>query len=351
VKGFNAKKGADAMFGKTWDRALPVGAYALSGPDQSPYEGDVVGLGTTFPHKVTGGSQKPDGKYYEAFMTSPFGIDYQFAFAKAAVEGEQLGQRGVTDLLALSVSSTDFIGHTFGVYSQETQDALIRADRAIGELLKFLDGKLGKDGYAVVLTADHGAAMPPEQAQKLGLGGVRIKKAQIKAAINGALDQRFGKGDWVIALEDPSVYLNQKQIAEKKLTPAAVERAAGEALLTVPGFIAFYTRTQLEMGEVPPTAAARAVTRSFYAPRVGDVIAVNGPFSYWGKYGEKNYGGSHGSFYRYDTDVPLIFLGTPFKAGLHGQTEMVDLAATLAHLLGTAAPAACEGEIIQRILK
>ena len=135
------------------------------------------------------------------------------------------------------------------------------------------------------------------------------------------------------------------------LDPLEVERAAGEALLTVPGFIAYLTRTQLQYGWVPPTEGARAVARSYYPPRCGDLVAVQAPFSYWGKYGEKDYGGSHGSFYRYDTDVPLLFAGAPFKKGRFGQAEMVDLAATLAHVLGIAPPAACEGTPIGRILK
>jgi predicted AlkP superfamily pyrophosphatase or phosphodiesterase len=351
VAEFNKRRIPDEAFGKAWERALPVGAYALAGPDESPYEGDVLGLGVTFPHHVNGGAQKPNAKFYEAFTMTPFAIDYTIAFAKSAFEAEKLGQRGVTDLLALSISSTDLIGHTFGIYSQETQDALIRADKAIGDLLTFLDGKLGKDGYIAVLTADHGASMPPEQAHKFGLGGERVKKAQIKTAITNALDARFGKGDWVLALEDPSIYLNQKLVAERKLEPEQVERVAGEALLTVPGFIGFFTRSQLLEGEMPPTNGARAVARSFFPARAGDVVAVQAPFSYWGKYGEKNYGGSHGSFYRYDTDVPLVLAGAPFKSGYAGATEMVDLAATLAHVLGLPPPAACEGEVLTRVFK
>jgi predicted AlkP superfamily pyrophosphatase or phosphodiesterase len=347
---FNAQKLPDAAFGKAWQRALPVGAYALSGPDDSPYEGDVLGLHRTFPHPVNGGGQKPGPKFYEAFTTTPFGIDYEFAFARAAVEGEKLGARGVTDLLAISVSSTDLIGHTYGVYSQETEDALVRTDRALGAFLGWLDGKLGRD-YLLVVTADHGAAQPPEQAHKLGFDGARVKKAAIKQAIGNALAARFGAGEWVLALEDPSIYLNQQLIAEHKLDPALVEDVAGAAAASLPGFVGYYTRSSLARGLMPPTAAARAVARSFHLARSGDVVLVQAPFSYWGKYGEKDYGGSHGSFYRYDADVPLYLWGAPFRAGYHGQTEMVDLAATLAHVLGVAAPAACEGEAILRVLR
>jgi predicted AlkP superfamily pyrophosphatase or phosphodiesterase len=350
VKAWNAQKLVDQAYGKAWERALGIGAYGMSGPDDSPFEGDVLGLGKTFPHRVTGGVQKAGPKFYEAFTTTPDGIDYEFGFARAAVDGEKLGGRGVTDLLAISVSSTDLIGHAFGVYSHETEDALLRADRALGEFLKFLDGRFGQD-YVVVLTADHGATAPPEQSKKLGLGGERMKKAAIKDALTKALTAKYGAGEWVIALEDPSIYLNDKLIAEKKLDRAEVEQAAGDALLTVPGFAGYFTRSQLVRGWLPPTVAARAVARSFYPARSGDVIAVQAPFSFWGKYGEKDYGGSHGSFYRYDTDVPLLFGGAPFKPGRHGQAEMIDLAATLSYLLGVAPPAACEGEPLTRILR
>ncbi len=305
----------------------------------------------TFPHPLTGGAQKPNAKYYEAFTTTPYGIDYTFDFARAAVEGEKLGTRGVTDLLAISVSSTDLIGHAFGVYSQETEDALVRADRALGAFLTFLDGKLGRDGYLVVLTADHGASMPPEQAAKLGLAGVRVKKAQIKNAIQAALEARYGKGDWVLALEDPSIYLNWKLVAEHKLDPAEVQHFAGEALMTVPGFSGYATRAEIERNQLPPTAQTLALVRSFSRERSGDVVAIQAPFSYWGKYGEKEFGGSHGSFYRYDTDVPLLLAGAPFKPGYYGDTDMVDLAATLAHVLGTTAPAQCEGQVLTRVLR
>ncbi len=348
---FNAAKPADAYFAKSWDRLLPIGAYTLSGADDTPWEGDVLGLKRTFPHPLTGGDAKPGPKSYEALTMSPAGVELTFAFARAAFEGEKLGARGVTDLLAVSVSSTDLVGHTFGLYSQEYEDVVLATDRALGAFLTYLDGKLGKDGYVVALTADHGSAMPPEQAAKVGLGGVRVKKAAVKTAVQKALEARFGPGEWVVALEDPAIYLDWKLMADKKLDHAEVERVAGEGLLTVPGFVGYATRTALQNGWLPPTEAARAVARSFYPARSGDVIAIQAPYSYWGKYGEKDYGGSHGSFYRYDTDVPLVLAGPPFRPGYYGRREMVDLAATLAQVLAVNPPAACEGEPIQAALR
>ena len=191
---------------------------------------------------------------------------------------------------------------------------------------------------------------PPERARQLGLYAERVKKATIKTAITAALDARFGSGDWVLALEDPSVYLNRKLIEERNFEAAAVETAAGEAALTLPGFLGYATRTQLLHGNLPPIAASQAIARSYFAPRAGDVLLVQAPFSFWGKYGEKDVGSTHGSFYRYDTDVPVFFLGSPFAAGYFGETEMVDLAPTLARLLGVNLPAACEGQPIGEIL-
>jgi predicted AlkP superfamily pyrophosphatase or phosphodiesterase len=342
VKAFNAQKIPDKAFGTIWERTLPASAY-LS-PDDQPWESDALGLGRTFPHKLDGKEKAPGQKFYEAFTTSPAGIDYTFDFARAAVEGEQLGARGATDILAISVSPTDLIGHAYGNDAQESVDALARTDRALGEFFKFLDAKLGKDGWIAAITADHGASRPPEEAKKLNLDGERVKKARIKAAITAALDARFGKGDWIVALEDPSIYLNRKLIEERKLDPVLVEETAGEGLLTLPGFVGYVTRSSLVRGFMPPTAASRAIARSFFPARAGDVVAVQAPFSFWGKYGESDFGGSHGSFYRYDTDVPLFFYGAPFRAGYYGQAEMVDLAATLARLLGISLPAACEGK-------
>ncbi len=349
VTAFNGKRLADVFYGKEWTRSLPEAAYGPE-PDDNAWEADILGLGRTFPHKITGKEKGPTGKFWEAFMTSPFGIDHTFEFARAAVEGEGLGQDATTDLLAISVSPTDFIGHAFGTYSHEVTDSFVRTDRALGEFFDYLDKKVGKKNWIAMVTADHGSAQPPERAHKLGLYAERVKKATIKTAITTALDAKFGKGDWVLALEDPSVYLNRKLIEERKLDAAVVEQTAGEAMMGQPGFLGYVTRSQLMNGQLPPTVGHKAIARSFFAPRAGDVLLVQAPFSFWGKYGEKEVGSTHGSFYRYDTDVPVFFWGAPFGSGYFGETEMVDLAATLARLLNVNQPASCEGQPISEIL-
>ena len=259
---FNAKRLADQWFGKEWTRCLPEAVYGPE-PDDAPWEADVLGLGRTFPHKITGGEQKPTGKYWEAFTYSGFAIDHTFELARAAVEGEGLGQDEITDVLAISVSPTDFSGHAFGTYSHEVRDSFLRTDRALGEFFTYLDKRLGERGWIAMVTADHGSAQPPERARQLGLPAERVKKAAIKTAITTALDARFGTGDWVLALEDPSVYLNRKLIEERNLDAAAVETAAGEAVMTLSGFLGYATRTQILHGNLPPVAASRAIARAF----------------------------------------------------------------------------------------
>jgi predicted AlkP superfamily pyrophosphatase or phosphodiesterase len=369
VVGWNTKKIADASFNKPWERALPEAAYAISGPDDAKAEGNSKGLGKTFPHKVNGKLSAPGPDFYEAFVQTPFANDYEIDFAKAAVENEQLGARGVTDVLAISFSAVDLAGHTFGPGSQEIQDIVVRLDQQIGGFLDWLYGRLGEQNVLTLLTADHGATPVPEQMAALGFEAGRIKKKTIKEAIEKALTDRYGapgaapkdvklvaakdekdkKGkaeSWVIALEDPHVFLNRAAIAAKKLDAAEVEQVAGAAAAGIKGFGGYFTRTQLMHGSVPPTPLGMSILRSYHAPRGGDLVMWTLPFYFWGKYGEKDEGSTHGTFYRYDSEVPVLLSGPGVRPGRYGVREQVDIAPTLAQLLGITAPAGSEGDVV-----
>lgn len=349
VRGFNAKKLADASFGATWDRLLPAARYPEK--DDDPREASPKGLGRTFPRQVTGGLKAPGPDYYTVFQQTPFGIDYTFRFAEEALSGERLGQRGVTDLLAISISPTDLAGHSFGPYSAEVHDLVVRLDRSIEGFLAGLAKRFKPGEVLVMFTADHGAVPIPEWSAAHQIDAARLKKAAIKAAIESALSAAYGAGDWVVALEDPSVYLNRDLIVSKKLDRAAVEQTAGEAALSLPGILGYHTRTQLLNGWLPPTELARAVARSFSPTHSGDLVLVQEPYSFWGKYAEKDAGSTHGSAFHYDADVPLVFLGKSFRPGYYGRAEMVDAAATLARVLGLTPPAACEGQPLESAIR
>lgn len=349
VQDFNKRKIAEAALGKTWERALPADRYTEV--DDYRVEFDGKGLGRVFPHKLAAKNNKPDADYYAAFTHTPYALDYTFAFANAALDGEQLGKRGVTDMLEISITPTDIAGHAFGPYSQEMHDMVVRLDRSLAGFLGDLDRRFKSGEVVVVFTGDHGAVPIPEWSDEHMLAGVRTKKATIKKQVEAALTARYGEGKWVVALEDPSVYLNRELIAQKKLDPAEVERAAGEAILQLPGFLTAHTRTQLQNGWLPRTRVSESVTFAYVPARSGDVITVAAPFSFWGKYAEKDWGTTHGSPFRYDTDVPLILVGKAFRPGYFGETNMVNLAATLSDILHLSRPSGCEGQPLEEALR
>ena len=346
VETWNKKKLADSYFGKSWDRALPASAYTTAAADDTASEGGSKGLGKTFPHKVDGKLKEPGPAYYEALTMTPFANDWELDFAKTAVESEQLGQRGVTDMLAISISSTDLAGHDFGPLSHEVQDLVVRTDKQIGDFLDWVYGKFGKDEVLVVVSADHGGVPMPEQMAGFGFSAGRLKKKTIGEAVEKALHDKFGGDKWVLAMEDPHIFLDRKKIEEKKLKAEDVERVAGEAAAKIEGFGGFFTRTQLLAGQVPDSDLGRAILRTYFVPRGGDVVMWTLPFHFWGKYAEKDAGTTHGTFYRYDTDVPVLISGAGVKPGKYGVREMIDLAPTLSAILGIARPAAAEGQIV-----
>ncbi len=350
VQKWNSQKLVDKAFGTPWERLLPADKYLT--PDDSPHESSLMGLGRTFPHPTTGGLPGPGPAYYETVAYTPIGLDAEMSFVRAALAGEKLGQGAATDVLAISISSTDLVGHLYGPFSQEYQDMALRLDRAVASLLAELEKRFKPGELLVAFTADHGATpIPDEVAENHMLAG-RIKKDTIKSTVQKALGAQFGiQGEWVTALEDPSIYLSAKLIAQAKVDPLLVEEAAGKALLELPGVLTFVTRTQLLRGWLPPTDVATAVARSYFPPRAGDLVVVPAPFYFWGKYGENEKGSSHGSFYRYDTDVPVIFYGPWFQPGEFGVIEMVDFAATLAHALKLTPPAACAGRPVTTMLR
>ena len=167
VENFNNSHVADRWFGKDWIRARPGLNYAqFSGPDDVASESNVSGLGITFPHHMTGGKAKLQKEYYDALAASPMGNELLLTFAKRCIAEESLGQDDVPDLLVISFSSNDLIGHTFGPDSQEVLDVTLRSDEVVGDLLDYLDKVVGNGHYSVCISADHGVGSMPEVAAR-----------------------------------------------------------------------------------------------------------------------------------------------------------------------------------------
>lgn len=347
AEAFNAAKKPDAYFGRVWDRLLPVAAYSIQGPDDSPNEFTGLGLSPTFPKTITGGEKQPGPKFYEALNHTPFGSELLADFARAALDGEQLGQRGVTDLLAVSFSANDFIGHDTGPDSHEVMDMVLRTDRILADFFHFLDQRVGLARCVIVLSADHGAASSPERLKSLrpDFPAGRVDNGLVLRTCTAALDRAFGPlteaNDRWLVVDSAWLHLDAGTLARRKVTAADAENVVRGALLSLDFVAAAYTRTQLLNHDVDTELGRRALL-SFHAGRSGDVFYQTKPF--WIDF---RYGTNHGSSYNYDTHVPLLWFGRGVPAGVRSEPVGVDdLAPTLARLLRLPAPPQSEGRAL-----
>jgi hypothetical protein len=285
---FNTAAPADKYAGRTWE-LLDAGS----------------GSARTMP-------AAPGAPLYAAVYGSPFGNELLKDFAVAAIEGERLGQRGVTDLLTVSFSSNDSVGHTFGPDSPEVRDMAVRVDRTIGELLARIDALVGLDHVLVAFTADHGVAPVPEVQQQRKLPGGRMKSEELFGPITAALTAKYGEGKWILATAGTSPYLNHALIAEKGLDPSEVRRVAAVAASAVPHVARVYTREQLLSGEVSADLIGRRVARGYNLQRSGDLEIVLD--AYWLR---TSAGTTHGTPYSYDAHIPLVLMGPGIKPGAY----------------------------------
>jgi len=305
------------------------------------------GLGSTFPKKVTGGEVKLGTRFYDAFENTPFSNEVLEDFAEAAIANEKLGGRAaITDLLCLSFSANDHIGHLYGPDSQEIMDNVVRMDRTLARFFAFLDRAVGLKRCTIVLTADHGAAPTPEHVHALRpeVPAGRIDGKRLVQACEDALSRAFGPldkgGSWLLR-DDGSFVFRPEVLTAKRVTSAAAQEVVRDALLSLDFVQAAYTRTQLESGAVVDELGRQAVL-SFNRERSGDVYFQAKPL-----YFSREFGSNHGTPYNYDTHVPLVWSGVGVKPGVYTQrVNVADLAPTLARLLGLNAPPLAEGRVL-----
>ncbi|HKS41674.1 MAG TPA: alkaline phosphatase family protein [Blastocatellia bacterium] len=342
VRQFNTSVRPDKYFGAKWERALPAEAYRRAMADYLPEQGRPAGQ-KGFPYTITGGEDKPGQRFYRMFEYTPFVLEYLENFAKAAIEGESLGADQHTDLLAISFSATDLVGHAYGPDSQEVEDMYIRLDRVLADFLTYLDRRIGLANITIAMTADHGVAPIPKRMEMLGLDAITIERKKLDEAVNQALQARFGGDKWVLTFANEQLYLNRKLMEERKADPAEVERVAGEAALTVKGIANYFTRTQIIEGRMPAGALSRRVMNGFYRERAGDVWIITKPFSFM----SEGIGTTHGSPYSYDTHVPVIFFGAGVRAGrYYNECSPSDIAPTIAAMLGVEPPSGSVGRVL-----
>lgn len=345
VKTFNDKKLPDSYHAKRWELLGPPKDYF--GDDERPFESDWYGMSKVFPHPLAGGLPSPGPQSWSALASSPMMNEVMVEFAKAALEGEQLGKDEVPDLLSISFSPLDRTYHLYGPNSWEMQDHLARLDKQLGDLIAAAEKAAGgKANVLVVLSADHGGANIPEEWASMGLDGVRVVPANLQKALNEELEKKFGAPNLVAAIEESDIYLDLKPLEAKKVDPATVRRAAAAFLQKQPDLQTAVARD--DIGTANPAGLGKAFSNSFHPERSGDVLMVLKPFHVLES---EKAGTSHGTPWSYDSEVPLFLFGKGIKPGLYGSVvRPVDLAPTMSAVLEMGSPASCEGVVLSEAL-
>jgi predicted AlkP superfamily pyrophosphatase or phosphodiesterase len=351
ARDFNAAGRITSYFGKKWERLLPAAAYAMVGPDDVPSEADEAGTGRTFPHPIAGGPSLGE-EFVEAFDLSPFSNDVLADFATRAVEAEGLGRDTVPDLLAISFSANDRIGHAYGPDSHEVMDVTVRLDRTLARLFAFLDRTVGLANVVMVLTADHGVAPLPEVFASLhpGASARRVHPAVVDTAVNAALTARYGPAPspgWIAYHDQPHLYLNPAALRAKRVAVEEAERVAQAALRSIPGVNEALTSAELGIGRARGVRTAEVL--SFYPGRSGNIYYQMDPYVL---VDDEPTGTGHGTPWAYDQQVPVLFYGRWIVPGLRRTPATVaDVAPTLAALLGLTAPGGSQGSVLAEVLR
>ncbi len=277
---------------------------------------------------------------------SPWGNELIEEFAEQALANEKLGTHKGTDLLAVSFSSNDYVGHAKGPDSPEVHDISLRTDLLLGKLFAAIDKSVGLANVVIVLTADHGVNPVPEVNKARNMPGGRADAAALSKAIEEALSAKYGPGKWIVGREGWQPYFNQELIASRKLDEAEVQRTAATAARRVPHVFAVYTGQQLLNGQMPAGPVAAGVQNGYFSGRSPDLIVIQDPFYLF----DPGTGTSHGSPFNYDNHVPVIFMGTGIKAGRYYQRIAVnDIAPTVSAIVGVQEPSGSVGRVLQEM--
>ena len=294
-------------------------------------------------------ASKADKKFHESLPASPWGNELIENFAELALTSEKLGTSGSTDLLAVSFSSNDYVGHDVGPDDPKVRDMADRTDVLLGKLFAAIDRHIGMQNVVVVLSADHGVAPLVEMDIKHHMPGGRLLDDPMKAAIEAGLSKKYGEGKWIAGTTEYGYYLNWSAIEAKKLSRAEVSESAAETLREMPHVLRAYTRDELMHGEIQHDFVGERATNGFFEARSPDVIYVPDPYYLTAT---KTTGTGHGTPFGYDAHVPVIFMGPGIKPGVYNEEiKPNDIAPTLATLLSVETPSGSVGRCLTEILK
>ncbi|MCC1484744.1 alkaline phosphatase PafA [Winogradskyella immobilis] len=344
VKTFNDSKVTEDYL-KPWNTLLDINTYTESGLDLNNFENGFRGKeSATFPYDLKALSEENNG--FDIIKSTPYGNSLTTDFAIAAIDGEDLGKDNVTDFLAISYSSTDYVGHNFGVNAKETEDTYLRLDKDLERLFTVLDTKVGKGNYTVFLTADHAAADVPSflQSQKIAAGYYDLNDFRKK--LNVFLARTYGASDLLEYAGDFQIFLNRAKIKSLKLNLAEVQEAIVNEIIDYKFIDKAYSATAMRNTSYNH-GIEHLLQNGYHQKRSGDVLVVLSPSVI--SYSKK--GTTHGSGYTYDTHVPLLLFGKGIKQGETLQkTRITDIAPTISALLNIAFPNAATGQPLGFVL-
>lgn len=337
IADYNKLKLANKFYAKNWETLYPINTYVNSTADAKTYEGK----NNTFPHQLT---QNID-KNYDAIRSTPYGNTITLDLAKLAILSEDLGQDNITDFLAVSCSSTDYVGHAYGPNSIEAEDTYLRLDKDIEEFFNYLDKKVGKGKYTVFLTADHGAAHVPGFMKENKMPSGVVSDRDIANKLNAYLNDKFKVNNVVLSSMNNQIIFDHDKTDKGNVSFDVIKSASVEFLKTLDGFQNAVDISKISQSTLQEIQK-KMITNGYNARRSGDIYYVLEPN--WFNGGST--GTTHGSWNPYDSHIPLVFMGWGIKPGATNKTHyMTDIAPTLAALLHIQMPNGTVGEPITEI--
>ncbi|MFT3923425.1 MAG: alkaline phosphatase family protein [Myxococcales bacterium] len=339
-----------ARFPLQWSLLLPPESYRNRARDARPFEKALHAAdGTAFPHTLTGTEPRVR---YSAIKHSPFGDELTLDLVTALLEAEPLGRDDATDLLAISFSSTDIVGHAFGPESLEAEDNLVRLDRVIARLFDLLLQRVEEQRLVVALSADHGISETPEHLLSLGLpAGRHPAGTQLVQELNSQLVAQLGaSGDFVSAFANPCLWLDEAKVKARGLSMEDAERMVAELVLARPGIARAITRSDLLRNRLPDNEIEQRVRMSFDAERTGHVYLVPDP-GWIQATDPADLAAMHGTPYLFDRAVPVAFWGLGLPQGRIGEpADPRDIAPTLARLARVQPPNGSSGRVLSQVV-
>ena len=343
VQAFNARKLADGYLKQGWNTLFPLHSYQYGARDTAYYEGVIPGEDHSFPHVTAGIQNNP----YESFRYLPASNTYTLQMAEAAIAGERLGSRGVTDFLAISFSATDYIGHTFGPSSVEVEDTYLRLDRDLAVFFTHLDKVIGKGAYLVFLTSDHAVAHNPQAIAEASMSSGSLNEPAVRRRLNDSLQAQFGPGQYIERAINYQYFLDHDLVASKGIALDSVKQFITRFLLRYDGIAAVVDLERVQQANLPEKLKG-VLVNGYNQKLSGDLQLLYRP--QW--FENLSKGATHGLWNPYDAHIPLVWFGWKIPRGkTNREVYMTDIAPTVSALLKIPVPNASIGEVIEEVIR